>query len=81
MHFHLPQVTSFTDLVHQVKDVMKHYKHEKESEAHQVSQMKFQLSICILINVSRFTGRPPVISLRVVFLKLLIQYVIIDRYR
>jgi len=36
MHFHLPQVSSFTNLVHQVKDVMKHYKHEKESEAHQI---------------------------------------------
>jgi aspartate/methionine/tyrosine aminotransferase len=36
MPFHLPQVQSFTDIVHQFKDVMKHYKHEKESEAHQI---------------------------------------------
>jgi hypothetical protein len=43
MHFHLPQVSSFTNLVHQVKDVMKQYKHEKESEAHQVRQMKFSV--------------------------------------
>jgi hypothetical protein len=36
MHFHLPRVQSFTGIVDQVRDVMKHYKHEKESEAHQV---------------------------------------------
>ncbi|KAF8798126.1 PLP-dependent transferase [Phlegmacium glaucopus] len=36
MHFHLPRVESFTHIVDQVKDVMKHYKHEKESEAHQI---------------------------------------------
>ena len=36
MHFHLPRVQSFTHIVDQVRDVMKHYKHEKESEAHQV---------------------------------------------
>jgi len=39
MHLHFPQlprVKSFTDVVEQVRDVMKHYKHEKESEAHQV---------------------------------------------
>jgi len=37
MHFHLPRVQSFSGLVDQVRDVMKHYKHEKESEAHQVA--------------------------------------------
>lgn len=39
MHFHLPHVPhvqSFSNIVDQVRDVMKHYKHEKESEAHQV---------------------------------------------
>jgi predicted patatin/cPLA2 family phospholipase len=45
MHFHLPQLeaasASFTNLVHQVKNVMKPYKHEKESEAHQVRQTNF----------------------------------------
>ena len=43
MHFRLPQVSSFTDIVHQVKGVMKHYKHEKESEAHQVRQTRFSV--------------------------------------
>ncbi|RDB21198.1 Aspartate aminotransferase [Hypsizygus marmoreus] len=36
MHFHLPRVKSFTNIVDQVRDAMKHYKHEKESEAHQI---------------------------------------------
>ncbi|KAF5381067.1 hypothetical protein D9615_004105 [Tricholomella constricta] len=36
MHFHLPRVKSFTDIVEQVRDVMRHSKHEKESEAHQI---------------------------------------------
>jgi len=37
MHFHIPQVASFTNLVHQVKDVIMHTsKHENESEAHQI---------------------------------------------
>ena len=42
MHFHLPQVSSFTNLIHQVKDVIMH-KHEKESEAHQVRQTEFSI--------------------------------------
>jgi aspartate/methionine/tyrosine aminotransferase len=36
MHFQLPHVSSFPNIVNQVKHVMKHYKHEKESEAHQI---------------------------------------------
>lgn len=36
MPFHFPSVHSFTNIAHQVRDVMKHYKHEHESEAHQV---------------------------------------------
>ncbi len=38
MHFHLPHVhvKSFADVVEQVRDAIRHYKHEKESEAHQV---------------------------------------------
>ncbi|GLB34796.1 putative aminotransferase class I and II [Lyophyllum shimeji] len=36
MHFRLPRVTSFTNIVEQVRDAMKHYRHEKESEAHQI---------------------------------------------
>ncbi|KAF8163425.1 aminotransferase [Crassisporium funariophilum] len=36
MHFHLPRVQSFTHIVEQVRDAMKHYKTEKESEAHQI---------------------------------------------
>ncbi|KAF9527035.1 pyridoxal phosphate-dependent transferase [Crepidotus variabilis] len=36
MLFHLPHVKSFTNVVDQVRDVIKHYKHEKESEAHQI---------------------------------------------
>lgn len=36
MHFHLPRVKSFSEIVEQVRDAMRHYKHEKESEAHQV---------------------------------------------
>jgi len=36
MHFHIPRVKSFTHIVDQVRDAMKHYKHEKESEAHQI---------------------------------------------
>ncbi|KAK1236446.1 hypothetical protein PQX77_000327 [Marasmius sp. AFHP31] len=34
MHFHLPRVQSFTNAMDQVRDVIKHYKHEKDSEAH-----------------------------------------------
>ncbi|KAK7040913.1 hypothetical protein VNI00_009509 [Paramarasmius palmivorus] len=34
MHFHLPRMNSFTNAVDQVRDVIKHYRHEKESEAH-----------------------------------------------
>jgi len=48
MHFHLPHVHSFTSIVDQVKDVMKHYKHEKESEAHQVPQIKSFPGVCYL---------------------------------
>ena len=33
---HLPRVKSFANVVEQVRDVFKSYKHEKESEAHQV---------------------------------------------
>ncbi|PFH54247.1 hypothetical protein AMATHDRAFT_53129 [Amanita thiersii Skay4041] len=36
MHFHLPRVQSFSHLVDHVRDAMKHYKHEKESEAHRI---------------------------------------------
>jgi len=36
MHFHLPRVQSFTNLVQHVREAMHHYKHEKESEAHQI---------------------------------------------
>lgn len=39
MHFHLPRTKStksITNLASQVLDAMKHYKHEHESEAHQV---------------------------------------------
>jgi len=38
MHFHLPHIKSFTNLVDQVRDAMnmKHYKHETDSEAHQI---------------------------------------------
>jgi hypothetical protein len=41
MHFnlhmpHMPHMTTFTHVVDQVHDFLKHYKHEKESEAHQV---------------------------------------------
>jgi len=36
MHLHLPRVHSFANIVEQVRDVMRHYKHEKESEAHQI---------------------------------------------
>ncbi|KAF8911041.1 aminotransferase [Gymnopilus junonius] len=36
MHFHLPHVHSITHIVEQVRDVMKQYKNEKESEAHQI---------------------------------------------
>ncbi|KAF5330345.1 hypothetical protein D9619_005483 [Psilocybe cf. subviscida] len=36
MPFHFPSVHSFTNIAHQVRDAMKHYKHEQESEAHQI---------------------------------------------
>ncbi|KAG6862053.1 hypothetical protein C0995_007183 [Termitomyces sp. Mi166 len=36
MHFHLPRVKSLTNIVDQVRDVIKQYRHEKESEAHQI---------------------------------------------
>lgn len=36
MHFHLPRVRSFNNLVDHIRDAMHHHKHEKESEAHQV---------------------------------------------
>lgn len=35
-HFHLPRVQSISNLFDQVRDAMKQYKHEKESEAHLV---------------------------------------------
>ncbi|KAG5637760.1 hypothetical protein H0H81_003327 [Sphagnurus paluster] len=38
MHFHLPRVKSFTDIIEQVRDAIRH-KHEKESEAHQASSV------------------------------------------
>lgn len=44
MHFHLPRVQSFTGIVEQVRDAMKHLKHEKESEAHQVCRSASILS-------------------------------------
>jgi hypothetical protein len=44
MHFRLPRVKSFTNIVEQVRDAMKH-KHEKESEAHQVCSSPSQPSI------------------------------------
>jgi hypothetical protein len=34
---HLPHVKSFANVVDQVREAFKHYKNEKESEAHQVS--------------------------------------------
>ncbi|KAF5383347.1 hypothetical protein D9757_008378 [Collybiopsis confluens] len=34
--FHLPRGKSFTHALDQVLDVMKHMKHEKDSEAHQI---------------------------------------------
>ena len=43
MHFHLPKVPSLNDVVHQVKDAMKHHKHEKESVAHQVRQTRISV--------------------------------------
>ena len=38
MHFHLPHphLRSISHIIEQVLDVMKNYKHEKESEAHQI---------------------------------------------
>ena len=33
LHWHLPRISSVLTQVH---EVMKHFKHEKESEAHQV---------------------------------------------
>jgi hypothetical protein len=34
---HLPHSDSFTNLAHQVASAFRHHKHEKHSEAHQVS--------------------------------------------
>uniref|UniRef100_A0A0W0FPW7 Aminotransferase class I/classII large domain-containing protein n=1 Tax=Moniliophthora roreri TaxID=221103 RepID=A0A0W0FPW7_MONRR len=34
MHLHLPRMNSFTHAVDQVREVIKHYRHEKDSEAH-----------------------------------------------
>ncbi|KAK2466823.1 hypothetical protein APHAL10511_001081 [Amanita phalloides] len=36
MHFRLPRVQSFSNLVDQVRGAMRHHKHENESEAHQI---------------------------------------------
>ncbi|KNZ78459.1 Aspartate aminotransferase [Termitomyces sp. J132] len=36
MHFHLPHVKSLSNIVDQVRDVIRQYRHEKESEAHQI---------------------------------------------
>lgn len=45
MHFHLPRVQSFTNLVQHVREAMHHYKHEKESEAHQVRRQERSIVI------------------------------------
>lgn len=39
MHLHLPRIPSVANFAHQVHEVMKHFRHEKESEAHQVSSL------------------------------------------
>lgn len=39
MHLHLPRILSVATVAHQVHEVMKHFRHEKESEAHQVSSL------------------------------------------
>ncbi|KAF8735827.1 hypothetical protein AX14_001403 [Amanita brunnescens Koide BX004] len=36
MHFHLPRVQSFSNIVDHVRGAMRHSKHEKDSEAHQI---------------------------------------------
>lgn len=40
MHFH-SRILPFSDLLSQVRDVIKHHKHENESEAHQVCLLIF----------------------------------------
>lgn len=42
MHFH-PRILPFSDLLSQVRDVIKHHKHENESEAHQVRSLILRL--------------------------------------
>ncbi len=57
MHFHLPRVQSFTNVMDQVRDVMKHYKHEKESEAHRVCVL---VSALIILSADRPSDLPAV---------------------
>jgi hypothetical protein len=64
MHFHLPRVSSFSNLVDQVRDVMRHHKHEKESEAHQVRSLSSQPMIA-LIDPCRFIVKLVVTSPKV----------------
>jgi hypothetical protein len=44
---HLPHLKSFADIVEQVRDAFKQFKHEKESEAHQVLP-SFQLKYVVM---------------------------------
>jgi len=43
MHFQT-RILPFSDLLSQVRDVIKHHKHENESEAHQVCSLTFAYS-------------------------------------
>ncbi|KAJ7940225.1 pyridoxal phosphate-dependent transferase [Mycena leptocephala] len=63
MHFHLPRVKSnksIANLATQVLDAMKHYKHEHESEAHQIFRQaaghSVKASLPQTINPVRSTG-------------------------
>lgn len=74
MHFHIPRVKSFTHIVDQVRDAIKHHKHEKDSEAHQVC-LNFCSSIAILILSFRSSAKPQDINPKASPLRRLTQFV------
>lgn len=74
MHFHIPRVKSFSDVVQQVHDVMRQYKHEKESEAHQVRSTVLAIEF-MLMSANRFFVNLQDITSKVLLLKPSTPYV------
>lgn len=58
MPFHFPQMHSFSNLANQVRDAMKHYKHEEDSEAHQVCLSGSLESLSSMLSTCNITDLP-----------------------